>query len=61
MAAINYILVTAGDGFTMYNGCELVKDSVLPDVDILADYIKADGLDNYGNENGEGRIKIIVE
>ena len=67
VAATTYILLNGGDGFTMFKGCEKVSEDGLPsDADMLIQYLIED-LDGvvskaqYGNKNGEGRIKIVAK
>ncbi len=72
MAGYNYTLRDLGDGFAMFEGAVNVKDYVMEDYMVLANYaksfpeatIKADnGVlgANYGDINGEGRIVIVEE
>lgn len=58
LACHDYMLINGGDGFTMFKGTEIIKDRVLPDVDVLVDYLKAEGTEKYSNPLGEGRITI---
>ena len=58
LACHDYMLINGGDGFTMFKGSEVIKDRVLPDVDVLVDYLKAEGTEKYSNPLGEGRITI---
>ena len=58
LACHDYMLINGGDGFTMFKGTEVIKDRVLPDVDVLVDYLKAEGTEKYSNPLGEGRITI---
>ena len=58
VACHDYMLMNGGDGFTMFVGSEVLKDRIMPDVDVLVDYLKAEGTSNYSNPNGEGRITI---
>ncbi len=72
MAGYNYTLRDLGDGFAMFGGAVNVKDYVMEDYMVLANYIKSFpngtikannsvlGAD-YSNINGEGRIKIVAE
>ncbi len=39
VASHNYMLKSGGDGMVMFNGCKVVKDDVMVDVDILSTYI----------------------
>jgi len=72
MAGYNYTLRDLGDGFAMFDGAVNVKDYVMEDYMVLANYaksfpeatIKADNSvlgANYGDINGEGRITIVTE
>ena len=58
VACHDYMLMNGGDGFTMFVGSEVLKDRIMPDVDVLVDYLKAEGTSNYSNLNGVGRITI---
>ena len=58
VACHDYMLINGGDGFVMFKGSEVLKDRILPDVDVLVDYLKAEGTTNYSNPAGEGRITI---
>ena len=42
----------------MFKGTEIIKDRVLPNVDVLVDYLKAEGTEKYSNPFGEGRITV---
>ena len=59
VACHDYMLINGGDGFTMFKGSEVLKDRVMPDVDALVEYLKAEGTSKYNNLAGEGRITII--
>ena len=72
MAGYNYTLRDMGDGFAMFDGAVNVKDYVMEDYMVLANYaksfpegtIKADNSvlgANYADINGEGRIVIVEE
>lgn len=62
VASHNYMLKSGGDGMVMFNGCKVVKDDVMVDVDILSTYIseKLGGTvgEEYANPAGQGRITI---
>lgn len=62
VASHNYMLKSGGDGMVMFNGCKVVKDDVMVDVDILSTYIseKLGGTvgAEYANPAGQGRIMI---
>ncbi len=59
LACHDYKLLNGGDGYTMFKGSEVLKSRILPDVDVLVDYLKAEGTEKYSNIYGEGRITII--
>ena len=74
LAGYNYTLRDLGDGFAMFNGAVNVKDYVMEDYMVLANYIKSfpvnetTGLPTitaensvYGDVNGSGRIVIKTE
>ncbi len=62
VASHNYMLKSGGDGMVMFNGCKVVKDDVMVDVDVLSTYIseKLGGTvgAEYANPAGQGRITI---
>lgn len=63
----NYMLKNGGDGYAMFKGCEVIKDEIAVDNEVLIRFIrdelkgtvKADSI--YANARGEGRIKVINE
>lgn len=62
LASHNYMLKSAGSGMTMFQGCELLRDEVISDVDLLSAYIQ-DNLggsigEEYADPAGQGRITI---
>ena len=62
LASHNYLLKDGGDGMTMFAGCNIVKDEVMADVDLLSAYVR-DNLggvvgEEYSNPAGQGRILI---
>ena len=71
LAGYNYTLRDLGDGFAMFKGAVNVKDYVMEDYMVLANFVKsfpvvsglptipADG--EYKDVNGAGRIKIVTE
>ncbi len=72
LAGYNYTLRDLGDGFAMFGGAGLVKDYVMEDYLVLANYVKGFPeatikADNsplgayYGDYKGEGRITIVEE
>lgn len=61
VACQDFLLINGGDGFNMFKGCEVVRDGIMLDNELLVAYIKKYGTDKYSNPNGEGRIKIIIE
>lgn len=61
VASHNYMLKSGGDGMTMFNGCNIIKDEVMVDVDVLSSYIQSLGgavSSEYENPKGQGRIVI---
>ena len=58
----NYMLLDAGDGYTMFKGCKVLRDNVMPDVDVLTTHIEQNLKGNvgqtYSNPAGQGRITI---
>ncbi len=65
LASQNYMLLEHGDGFSMFDGCPLLQDSVKLDNQLLIDYI-TDTLggtvgEEYADPYGQGRIRIVTE
>ncbi len=65
LASHNYMLKENGDGFTMFDGCNILQDEVKLDNQVLIDYIR-DTLggviaDEYADPYGEGRIVAVEE
>ena len=61
VASHNYMLKQGGDGMTMFKGCNVIRDEVMVDVDILSSYIRRMGgfvTSEYANPAGQGRITI---
>ena len=65
VASHNYMLKDGGDGFTMFQGCNLLQDEVKLDNQVLIDYITGtlEGVvgEAYANPYGEGRIVGVAE
>ena len=74
LAGYNYTLRDLGDGFAMFGGAVNVKDYVMEDYMVLANYLKSFPVDEtsglptitaensvYGDVNGAGRIVIKTE
>lgn len=62
VAGCNYTLRNNGDGYTMFNGCKVIKDNTMTDDDVLRTYL-TDTLkgvigEAYKNPAGQGRITI---
>lgn len=61
VASHNYMLKSGGDGMTMFSGCNVIKDDVMVDVDVLSSYIRSLGgavTADYADSLGQGRIYI---
>ena len=63
LAGMNYTLVNNGDGYTAFDGAELLQDCVKLDNQLLIDYI-VDTLggvigEEYADPYGQGRITIL--
>ncbi len=62
VAAISYYLKEGGDGMTMFEGCNIIRDDIAVDVDVLASYINENlgGIvgEGYEDPRGQGRITI---
>ena len=62
----NYMLLSGGDGYTMFKGAKVLAQEVAIDNEVLIKYItgtlkgevKADSI--YANPKGEGRIKVVT-
>ena len=57
VASHNYMLKQGGDGMTMFRGCNVIRDEVMVDVDILSSYIRRMGgfvTSEYGNPGRTG-------
>ena len=65
VASHNYMLKDGGDGFTMFQGCNLLQDEIKLDNQVLIDYITGtlEGVvgEQYANPYGEGRIVGVAE
>ncbi len=61
LASHNYMLKNNGDGYTMFDGCELLLDEVMLDNQVLINYITGtlNGTvgEEYSDPRGAGRIK----
>ncbi len=65
LASHNYMLLERGDGFTMFDGCEVLQNAVKLDNQLLIDYI-TDTLggvvgEEYADPYGQGRIVAVTE
>ena len=62
VAGVNYTLRLHGDGYTMFDGCTVVKDNTMVDNEVLrtylVDYLNGVIGDQYKDPTGEGRITI---
>ena len=62
VASHNYWLKSGGDGMSMFQGCEILKDDTMVDVDTITSYISEylGGVvgQEYANPAGQGRITI---
>lgn len=65
VAGYDYMLLSYGDGLTMFKDAEVVRSEVMIDNEVLIDYITDElgGVvgEEYSNINGEGRITILTE
>ena len=65
LASHNYMLKNGGDGYNMFEGCNLLQDEVMLDNQVLIDYITGtlEGVvgEAYANPYGEGRIVGVAE
>ncbi len=63
LASHNYMLKDGGDGYTMFGGCNILKDEVMIDNQVLITYITETLGGNVGSEYaepyGQGRITVI--
>lgn len=65
VASHDYMLLSGGDGMVMFQGAEVVKDRVMPDNEVLIQYIR-DGLggvvgEEYADSYGQGRITLLTD
>ena len=62
VAGISFTLKEHGDGFTAFDGAEVVKDQLMIDNELIIDYItkelKGSIPEEYSDPYGQGRIKI---
>lgn len=62
VASHNYMLLSGGDGMTMFTGCNVLMRDITTDVDALYTYINQDlgGMigEEYADPRGQGRITI---
>ena len=62
VASHNYMLLSGGDGMTMFTGCNVLMRDITTDVDALYTYINQDlgGVigEEYADPRGQGRITI---
>ena len=65
LASHNYMLKNAGDGYTMFEGCNILQDEVKLDNQVLIDYITGTlgGVvgEEYAEPYGQGRIVAVEE
>ena len=65
LASHDYMLLNHGDGYTMFDGCNVLQESVKLDNQVLIDYITGtlEGIigDKYAEPYGEGRIVAVEE
>lgn len=63
MAGTNYTLRLQGDGYTMFDGCNVVKDNIMVDNEIMSIYLQdvLNGVvgEEYKDPTGQGRITVI--
>ena len=65
LASHNYMLKDQGDGYTMFDGCNILQDEVKLDNQVLKDYITGTlgGVigEEYSDPYGQGRIIAVDE
>ena len=62
IATITYIAFENGDGNTLFDGCKVIEDAGILDIDIIKDYfLKLNGNISAKYSSLEGRINIITE
>ena len=63
LSSLDYQLLNHGDGYTMFDGCKVLQESVKQDNQVLIDYITQSlgGVVGKGYENpyGQGRIVSV--
>ena len=64
VCSLEYTILDHGDGFTMFDGCEVVARNYGIDVQLITDYIAELGGvvgEEYADPYGQGRIVIVEE
>ena len=65
LASHDYMLLNHGDGYNMFNGCEVLQESVKLDNQVLIDYVTGTlgGVvgEAYAEPYGQGRIIAVSE
>ena len=65
LASHDYMLLNHGDGYTMFDGCKVLQESVKLDNQVLIDYVTGTlgGIigEEYADPYGEGRIVAVEE
>ena len=65
LASHDYMLLNHGDGYTMFDGCNVLQESVKLDNQVLIDYVTGTlgGIigEEYADPYGEGRIVAVEE
>ena len=65
LASHNYMLFDHGDGYTMFDGAEVLQDSVMLDNQVLLNYItevlEGEIGEDYADPYGQGRIVAVEE
>ena len=63
LASHNYMLLGHGDGYTMFDGCEVLGEDMMVDNQVLITYITTTlgGVvgEQYANPYGDGRIVAV--
>lgn len=63
LAGTNYTLRLQGDGYTMFDGCNVVKDNIMVDNEVMSIYLQdvLNGVvgEEYKDPTGQGRITVI--
>ncbi|MBR3188864.1 MAG: bifunctional metallophosphatase/5'-nucleotidase, partial [Lachnospiraceae bacterium] len=64
MAGDSFMLLDHGSGFTAFDGCKVIQDESMMDIEVLVVYLEQlKGVvgEEYSDPYGQGRIVIVEE